>query len=171
MRVLLRSEVDVSPSLGIESLREIAAELLTLAGEKESELSILLVDDERIRSLNAAYRGKDKPTNVLSFPMRDDEAGQPGPDLLGDIVISVDTALREAADREIPPLDHFTVLCVHGLVHLLGFDHEKDEDEAREMAAMEEKLLAGIVGDGKLTALSGGHRKPHPASATKKTAG
>jgi rRNA maturation RNase YbeY len=134
-------------------LRKIAAALLRHAGRTECELSILLVDDRRMTELNTAFRGKNSPTNVLSFPMVDDPAW-PGPPLLGDIVISLDTAAREAMAAGTTLLDRLTVLLVHGLVHLLGHDHERGPDEAAAMTALEENLLR-LLGAKDLAPLSG----------------
>ncbi len=139
MSVLLRSDVDPSP-FPLEKLENTAVELLRLAGYAESELSILLVDDKKMTELNTSYRGKNKTTNVLSFPMLDDEISV-GPQLLGDIVISLDTAAREAASADKNLFDHVTVLLVHGLVHLLGYDHERGDAEAKKMTARETELL------------------------------
>jgi probable rRNA maturation factor len=98
------------------------------------ELSLVFTDDAAIRRLNSAFRGKDKPTNVLSFPQ------PPGP-LLGDIVLAAETVRAEAALAEKPLEDHIAHLIIHGFLHLLGHDHEAEEDaetmEALERAALE----------------------------------
>jgi probable rRNA maturation factor len=98
------------------------------------ELSLVLTDDAAVRRLNARYRGKDKPTNVLSFP----QAAGP---LLGDIVLAAETVRAEAALAEKPLEDHVAHLIIHGFLHLLGHDHEAEEDaetmEALERAALE----------------------------------
>lgn len=112
--------------------------------KSEFEISVLLADDTSIQELNRAHRGKDKPTNVLSFP-----AYEPGewrhdlckdhPILLGDLAFSFETIQREAAAKLIVVEDHFTHLCVHGVLHLLGYDHDNDV-AADEM----ERLESGI---------------------------
>ena len=99
----------------------------------DSELSILFTDDAHIRRLNAAYRGKDKPTNVLSFP----QAGGP---LLGDVILASETVAKEAVLAQKPLKDHIAHLVVHGFLHLLGYDHEADE-EAEAMEALERAAL------------------------------
>lgn len=142
MPVLLRSEVEPLSFL-LNTLENTAGELLILADHGESELSILLVDDEKIKQLNSTYRDKDKTTNVLSFPMLDDDDTFTL-QMLGDIVISVDTAAREAETQGKTLIDHLTVLLIHGFVHLLGFDHEQGEDEALEMIEKENELLQKI---------------------------
>ena len=112
-------------------------------GRSGSTVSILLVDDREMTRLNHQYRGKNKPTNVLSFSMLEGmDVDIPLPfDELGDIVISLDTALREAGEQRRSPWDHISWLIVHGLLHLLGFDHERSDQEAREMYDREMELL------------------------------
>lgn len=140
MTVLLRSEVDTL-SFDLEHIKKTAEKLLELVNHTKSELSILLVSDNRMAELNSSYRNKNTATNVLSFPMDDDEDIQPEEILLGDIIISIDTAMRESTEKHIPLENYLTILQVHGLTHLLGYDHERGEQEAREMASFEKKLL------------------------------
>lgn len=112
------------------------------AGSGAAELSILLSDDARIRVLNRDYRGEDKPTNVLSFPAGDEgAAGRPR--LLGDVVLALETIRREAAAQSKPLADHLSHLTVHGLLHLLGHDHET-ETQATAMEAFETEILRGL---------------------------
>jgi len=112
-------------------------------GGAESELSILFTDDAAIRKLNAGWRGKDKPTNVLSFPAFDLAPGdEPGP-MLGDIVVAFETVARESQLEGKSFDDHLRHLLVHGFLHLLGYDHENDTD-ANEMEAAERAILADI---------------------------
>ncbi len=105
------------------------------------EISIVLADDAFVRELNRTWRNIDAPTNVLSFPADDDD-GQ-GPCLLGDVVLAYETIAREADAAGKPMLDHVTHLIIHGTLHLLGFDHE-DEQEATEMEALETAILARL---------------------------
>jgi probable rRNA maturation factor len=107
-----------------------------------AEISILLCDDSRIRALNAQWRSIDKPTNVLSFPAADPDDLETSP-LLGDIAIALETVAREAEAEHKDFRDHYTHLVVHGVFHLLGFDHEVDA-EAEEMEDMERHVLAGL---------------------------
>jgi probable rRNA maturation factor len=107
-----------------------------------AEISMLLCDDARIRVLNAQWRGIDKPTNVLSFPAADPDDLETAP-LLGDIAIALETVVREAEAEQKAFRDHYTHLVVHGVLHLLGFDHEMDE-EAEEMETTERRILAGL---------------------------
>lgn len=107
-----------------------------LAVPAGAELSVALADDATVRRLNRDYRGKDRPTNVLSFP-------GPGGPLLGDIVMALETLLAEAREEGIAPEHHLAHLTVHGLLHLLGHDHET-EAGALAMEALETAILAGL---------------------------
>lgn len=123
-------------------LRKAAGATWQVAGEGSAELSILLSDDAEIRRLNREYRDKDRPTNVLSFPA--DDVGGPGrPRLLGDVVLSLGTLRRESSEQSIPLEDHLCHLAVHGILHLLGHDHETDF-QAESMEALEIDILRGL---------------------------
>lgn len=113
-------------------------------GEMPSELSLVFSNDAGIRDLNAGWRGKDKPTNVLSFPAFAVAPGDPLPPMLGDIVLAIETISRESSLEEKPFEHHLIHLIVHGFLHLLGFDHETDE-EAEVMEAMERRVLARLA--------------------------
>lgn len=113
------------------------------------EVSVKLTDDDEVQTLNAQYRGKDKPTNVLSFPMVQDDLldglanTDDGEVLLGDIVLARGVCTQEAADKAISVADHATHLIVHGTFHLLGYDHLEDA-EAEAMEALETRALASL---------------------------
>lgn len=109
--------------------------------------SLLFTDDAEVHGLNRQWRGKDKPTNVLSFPMLDRAellglALEGAPELLGDIALAHETCLREAAGKGVSLEAHATHLVVHGLLHLAGHDHEISPSEAAAMEALEIKALA-----------------------------
>ena len=105
----------------------------------KKELSILFTDDGHIQELNKKYLAKDRPTNVLAFPMTDDPADvQSG--MLGDVVISVDTAVREAAETGETVEEAIRRLLVHGLLHLLGYDHERSKKDEKIMSIEEARL-------------------------------
>lgn len=128
---------------------------LSHLGVQRAALSLLACDDARIAVFNADFRDKATPTNVLSWPEVDLSPGaegaiptEPTPDLdgtisLGDIAIAYDTCAREAAEQGKPLTDHVTHLLVHGLLHLLGYDHIRDGDAAR-MEALEVKILGKL---------------------------
>jgi probable rRNA maturation factor len=103
-------------------------------------LTILLTDDEEMRALNRTWRGKDAPTNVLSFPASESLSG---PGLLGDIALAYETIREEARERDVALADHVAHLVVHGALHLLGFDHA-DDMQAERMEALERKALASL---------------------------
>ncbi|PZR56067.1 MAG: rRNA maturation RNase YbeY [Candidatus Meridianibacter frigidus] len=124
-----------------------AKTLLDALGERNSTLSLSLVDDREIQELNRAHRGFDKATDVLSFPLWSpgETRSQQHPErLLGDVVISVETARRQAAAYDAPLKDEVSRLLIHGLLHVMGHDHE--EAEERERMQTEERRLAGAIG-------------------------
>jgi probable rRNA maturation factor len=125
------------------TLHRAVAEASADVSTKDTELAIVLTDDSRIRALNLAWRGLDKPTNVLSFPANDRGGGQGAPVLLGDIVIAYETTKREALAQDTPFLHHLAHLTVHGFLHLRGYDHEA-EDEAETMERLERQILARL---------------------------
>ena len=129
---------------GMEACVRRAAEAAMLDGEAPpSEISVVLSDDEHIRELNRHHRGMDKPTNVLSFPAARMKTPAGTPRFLGDIVLAFETCEREAADETKPLENHVAHLVVHGVLHLLGYDHEDDE-EAEMMEARERQILAKL---------------------------
>lgn len=109
--------------------------------EVSGELSVALIDDAEMHALNRDWRGKDKPTDVLAFALREGEDADVHADVLGDVVISLDTAARQAAARGASTADEVRVLLAHGILHLLGYDHERSPAEARRMFARQRALL------------------------------
>ncbi|GAB7553969.1 MULTISPECIES: rRNA maturation RNase YbeY [Novosphingobium] len=124
--------------------------LVTLAPELDNErltTSLLFTSDAEVHVLNREWRAKDKPTNVLSFPMLEREAlldlDEDGPpEMLGDLALACETCTREAAEKGIPVEHHATHLIIHGLLHLAGHDHETSDEDAEAMEALETKALA-----------------------------
>ncbi len=108
----------------------------------QHEVAVVLTDDAEQRRLNLGFRGQDKPTNVLSFPAGDLPAGD-DPQPLGDIVLAYETVLREAKDEGTDPTAHVAHLVIHGVLHLLGHDHEGDEDAAA-MEQLEMRLMTEL---------------------------
>ena len=128
-----------------EALAQKAAEAalaVTYEAEGEFEASVMLTDDAQIRELNRTWRAKDKPTNVLSFPAPE-QPGSRSPRHLGDIALAYETLVRESEEESKELAHHFAHLIVHGVLHLLGYDHEV-EAEADIMEGLEVKALATL---------------------------
>ena len=132
------------PGLRAADVRRDAARLLALL-DIDAELSIALVGDAEIHALNRDWRGKDRPTDVLAFALREGEDAGVHPDVLGDVVISLDTAARQAAARGATLADEVRVLLAHGILHLLGYDHERSPADARRMFAKQRALLRRLA--------------------------
>jgi len=130
---------------------------MSAAGLSACELSLTIVSDSAIRRLNRDYRGKDVPTDVLAFSQIEERGAIPDPSPvpnkpgmpLGDVVISIDTALRQAREAGIAPSERLRALLIHGFLHLIGYDHERSPVDARKMFARERQLAAAIDGIGK----------------------
>lgn len=129
-----------SPALSSRLVRALGDAMLASLGLEDAELSVLLTDDRQIQKLNREHRGKDKPTDVLSFPLDEDESIPGAPRLLGDVVISLDTALRQAQGRGRPLVEEVRFLLAHGILHLIGHDHA-DPEEKRIMVAATRRLV------------------------------
>jgi len=150
----MQLEIDTEapwPEADWAALAERAAEAIArvepaLANER-LEASLLFTSDEEIHQLNREWRQRDKPTNVLSFPMLEREdllalSPEGPPEMLGDIALAYETCAREAAEKGVPLEHHATHLIVHGLLHLAGHDHETSDEDAEAMEALETKALA-----------------------------
>ncbi|WP_338467782.1 rRNA maturation RNase YbeY [Novosphingobium sp. ZN18A2] len=149
-------ELDVDPVWGQESDWEALANRAAAAAARVAPelahpsllVSVVFADDDEVHGLNRQWRAKDKPTNVLSFPMlsRDEvlhAAGDEGaPGMLGDLILAHGVCAREATEKGIAVEDHAVHLVVHGLLHLAGYDHETGDAEAEAMEALETKALA-----------------------------
>ncbi|WP_316346965.1 rRNA maturation RNase YbeY [Desulfuromonas acetoxidans] len=110
---------------------------------EDTELSVVIVDDDQIQEINRDYLQRDNPTNVISFAQQEGEGAGICPELLGDVVISADTAARDAAEAGVPFFSEMSFLLIHGILHLLGYDHERGtEEQAAEMEAKERELFA-----------------------------
>lgn len=156
LEIAVDSDGDWDSSNGFDGLVQRAAEAAIAESAfpqlaqspRPIELSIRLTDDEEVRDLNSRWRGKDEPTNVLSFPMSDDvqlaKTATPGPGLLlGDVVLARGVCAAEASERQVSLEHHAAHLIVHGTLHLLGYDHE-DGSSAADMEAREARALARI---------------------------
>ena len=114
---------------------------MTELGLPNAELSLLLVNDVQIQALNRRYLRLDKPTNVLAFPMREGEFTAVHPHLLGDLVISVETVRRQMKRFGLDEMNMVTLLMIHGILHLVGYEHEGSRKGAREMALKQKELF------------------------------
>lgn len=135
------------PGLRAAEVRRDATRLLALLAV-DAELSVALIGDAEMHALNRDWRGQDRPTDVLAFALREGEDAAVHPDVLGDVVISLDTAARQAAARGAALADEVRVLLAHGILHLLGYDHERSPADARRMFAKQRALLRRLAAAG-----------------------
>jgi len=110
----------------------------------DAELSILLVDDAEMTAINSEYRGKNRPTDVIAFAMGEGEFGNINSNMLGDVVISLDRAKKQAMERNAQVMEEVRSLLIHGMLHLHGYDHEKDEAQRLLMEGKEKELLKAL---------------------------
>lgn len=142
MTVSLRNK-QKKAAIDTNRLRRSLKRLLKELQRENGELSVLIVDDEQIRAINRDYLERDRPTNVISFAMTEGEGGNIHPELLGDIVISAETAVRDALAGDLPLMDEMEFLLIHGLLHLLGYNHENvGHEEAERMKRKEQELFS-----------------------------
>lgn len=137
-----------SAGIDQERIRLAAEAALEISGNAGSELSVVLVGNEEIRELNRRFLDRDRPTNVIAFPMIQGEFSSINPELLGDVVISVETAATEAGHGGMSVERQTAFLLIHGLLHLLGHEHEEDEEERARMEEAERKLLEALIDRG-----------------------
>lgn len=149
MAVLITDTRDRTP-VERDRLRKAAQALLDEMGAQDGELSILITDDEGITAINRDYFGRPWPTNVISFSMMDGEFADVNPEakMLGDVVISADTAASEAKEAGLPAEERFLQLLVHGLLHIFGYDHEAPESDAALMETKSDQLMAMLRREG-----------------------
>ena len=123
-------------------IRRAAVMLLKHLDCSDKEISLSFVNDKTIQKLNKQYRNKDKPTDVLSFSLQEGEFSNINPHILGDVVISVDTAAADASKGSLSLEQEINFLIIHGLLHLLGYDHENTtKEEAKKMQKKEKDLF------------------------------
>jgi len=131
--------------LDLKRIKRAAQTTLADLGLPDAELSLLFVDDVRIRELNRKHLGRDKATNVLAFPMREGEFSTLHPQLLGDLVISTETAHRQSTRFSLSDEGMVFLLLIHGILHLAGYNHEGTKKEARKMAYKQRELLQQVL--------------------------
>ena len=129
----------------LKKIRRTVEVILDALDCPDGEISILIVDDPQIEKLNRKYLNRTGPTNVIAFSMREGEFSHLSPQLLGDVVISTDTAAKEAQNSGMSMEQRFTELLVHGILHLFGYDHENSEQNARKMEKKSQELLKLIL--------------------------
>ncbi|MDY6990381.1 MAG: rRNA maturation RNase YbeY [Thermodesulfobacteriota bacterium] len=140
MEILIEDRQD-RHTIDHEEIRQKARLILEALGSPEAELSLFIVGDQEMADLNNRYLGRSGPTNVMAFAMHEGPFGEISPNLLGDVAICVDAASREARDMAITTEVRFDQLLIHGILHLFGFDHEKERDDAEAMTKKEEQLM------------------------------
>ena len=127
-------------------LRKIARKILSVSGYPDAELSILILDDAGIREINRDYLQRDRPTNVISFAMQEGEGADLHPLVLGDVVISAERAAQDAHEAGVPFEHELWFLLIHGILHLVGYDHERGTlQEAERMEAREREIFALLL--------------------------
>lgn len=144
MNVQVARQATRSRAVTVAEIKGAAETMLRTLALPRAELSILLCDDPTIHALNRDYRRKDKPTDVLAFALREGRDGHLAGDALGDVVISLDTAARQAAEHARSTRDEVRMLLAHGLLHLLGWDHRTDAEDAK-MRAEVDRLVAAVA--------------------------
>ena len=127
--------------VNLKKIRTTAQAVLNALGCPEGELSVLIVDDRGMADLNARHLNRAGPTNVIAFPMREGDHSDINPDVLGDVVISVDTAHHEAGRAGMETMERFNELLIHGILHLVGYDHVNSEEEAAVMEKKSSELM------------------------------
>lgn len=134
-------------------LKKVAARILSALGcPEDSELSVTIVGDRSIRVINREYLAKDRPTNVISFSLQEGECIGGNPLALGDVIISADTAAREAEEGALSFFERLSFLLLHGILHLCGYDHERSgEAEAQKMEQKEQQLFRILKKEGLLS--------------------
>ena len=137
---------EASGTFSNRELKRIALKVLELVEQSQAELSVALVNNREIRKLNAKYRQKDHPTDVLSFPAANELPM--GVRLLGDVVISVEKAEEQAKQRGRTLNEETVTLLIHGVLHLLGYDHERSAKDARIMGRLEKKIYRTLCEQG-----------------------
>ena len=133
-----------SCGISLEKIEQTVRVIVDALDCPDGEISILIVDDPQIEKLNRRYLNRHGPTNVIAFPMREGEFSHLTPELLGDVVISTDTAAKEAQNSGTSFEQRFNELLVHGILHLFGYDHETSDQDARKMEKKSQELLEMI---------------------------
>ena len=140
MEILINNRQS-SCGISLKKIQQTVEVILGALDCPDGEISILIVDDPQIERLNRKHLNRTGPTNVIAFPMRDGKFSHLSPQLLGDVVISTDTAAKEAQNSGMSMEQRFKELLVHGILHLFGYDHETSDQDARKMEKKNQELL------------------------------
>ncbi|MCK4803074.1 MAG: rRNA maturation RNase YbeY [Spirochaetes bacterium] len=130
--------------VSIKILKKLSSAAFSLTGKEAGDISLVVCDDQFISRLNTKYKGIEAPTDVLSFSMREEKTPQIGSNILGDIIISIDTARRQANAMGETLDEEFLILFIHGLLHLLGYTHNYQKDE-KTMMEFTKKILSEVA--------------------------
>lgn len=140
MQILIDNQ-HPNPDKAIKKVKQKAKAILNALACPDGELSLVLVDDATIATYNQQYLGRTGPTNVIAFPMQEGEFSGIHPEMIGDVMISLDTCRKEAESADISIEKRFDELLVHGILHLFGYDHVNSEQEAAAMEQKSQELL------------------------------
>jgi probable rRNA maturation factor len=143
--VFIKNQQEIIP-LEAKKIRKAAERILASLRISGYELSVLLLDNKGIRAVNKKYLNRNRPTNVISFSLTEGEFGNINPHVLGDVVISVEKALEQAETRGTSLEEELTFLLIHGILHLVGYDHEKKGSEREKMRKKEKEVYKVVMG-------------------------
>lgn len=143
--VFIKNQQEIIP-VEAKKIRKAAELILASLRISGYELSVLLLDNKGIRAVNKKYLNRNRPTNVISFSLTEGEFGNINPHVLGDVVISVEKALEQAETRGTSLEEELTFLLIHGILHLVGYDHEKKGSERKKMRKKEKEVYRFIAG-------------------------
>ena len=143
--VFIKNQQEIMP-VEAKKIKKAAERILASLRISGYELSVLLLDNKGIRAVNKKYLNRNRPTNVISFSLTEGEFGNINPHVLGDVVISVEKALEQAETRGTSLEEELTFLLIHGILHLVGYDHEKKGSEREKMRKKEKEVYRFIAG-------------------------
>ncbi|HUT84331.1 MAG TPA: rRNA maturation RNase YbeY [Thermodesulfobacteriota bacterium] len=143
--VFIKNQQKIIP-VEAKKIKKAAERILASLRISGYELSVLLLDNKGIRAVNKKYLNRNRPTNVISFSLTEGEFGNINPHVLGDVVISVEKALEQAETRGTSLEEELTFLLIHGILHLMGYDHEKKGSEREKMRKKEKEVYKVVMG-------------------------
>ena len=143
--IFIKNQQSTIP-IEVKRIRKMAKSILSFLNIPNHELSILLLDDKGITEINKKYLNRNRPTNVISFSLTEGEFGSINPQVLGDVVISVEKALEQAEINGKTPGEEISFLLIHGILHLLGYDHIRGKGERKRMRGKEKEVYKVVMG-------------------------